>query len=162
MPMWVNFLIRTLATKTIFMMMNVKLGIGTVLFGMVYNYLPFFILPLYSALNSIDKSYIEAAKDLGANNLQVFTKTILPLSLDGIFTGLTMVFIPTISTFAISQILSNGKIFLFGDSIQMSFDQGLYGVGSIMSILMLIFVILSNLIVRVTRGKNIQGKKTIW
>lgn len=162
MPMWVNFLIRTLATKTIFMMMNVKLGIGTVLFGMVYNYLPFFILPLYSALNSIDKSYIEAAKDLGANNFQVFTKTILPLSLDGIFTGLTMVFIPTISTFAISQILSNGKIFLFGDSIQMSFDQGLYGVGSIMSILMLIFVILSNLIVRITRGKNIQGKKTIW
>ena len=164
MPMWVNFLIRTLATKTIFMMMGVKLGIGTVLFGMVYNFLPFFILPLHTSLSSIDKSYIEAAKDLGANNLNVFLKTILPLSLDGIFTGLTMVFIPTISSFAISQILSNGKIFLFGDSIQTSFDQGLYGVGSIMSILMLIFVIVSNVIIKAVRNKGAgpEVKKAIW
>lgn len=162
LPMWVNFLIRTLATKAIFIAMGVNLGMGTVLFGMVYNYLPFMILPLHTTLSGIDKSYIEAAQDLGADRSTVFFKTILPLSVSGIMSGITMVFIPTISTFAISQLLSNGKIFLFGDSIQMKFEQGLYGVGSIMSIVMLIFVLLSNvLMTKVNKNNNSLGR-TLW
>ena len=124
--------------------MGIELGMGTVIFGMVYNYLPFMILPLHTTISSIDKSYIEAAQDLGADKATVLLKTILPLSVSGIISGITMVFIPTISTYAISQLLSNGTIFLFGDSIQMKFEQGLYGVGSIMSIVMLIFVLISN------------------
>ena len=145
--MWVNFLIRTLATKAVFLAMGIELGMGTVIFGMVYNYLPFMILPLHTTISSIDKSYIEAAQDLGADKSTVFLKTVLPLSTSGIISGITMVFIPTISTYAISQLLSNGTIFLFGDSIQMKFEQGLYGVGSIMSIVMLIFVLISNFLI---------------
>ena len=162
LPMWVNILIRTLATVALFDFLNLPLGEGALVFGMVYNYLPFMILPLHTTLSSIDKSYIEAAQDLGADNTTVFLKTILPLSVSGIISGITMVFIPTISTFAISQLLSNGKIFLFGDSIQMKFDQGLYGVGSIMSLVMLVFVLISNFIMnRVGRNGNNMGR-SLW
>ncbi len=160
LPMWVNFLIRTLATKAVFVAMGVELGMGTVIFGMVYNYLPFMILPLHTVISSIDKSYIEAAEDLGADKSNVFLKTILPLSVSGIISGITMVFIPTISTYAISQLLSNGTIFLFGDSIQMKFEQGLYGVGSIMSIVMLIFVLISNFLMN--KFSNNLQRRTIW
>ena len=163
LPMWVNFLIRTLATKAIFIAIDVPLGMGTVLFGMVYNYLPFMILPLHTTLSSIDRSYIEAAQDLGADSSTVFLKTVLPLSVSGIISGITMVFIPTISTFAISQLLSNGKIFLFGDSIQMKFEQGLYGVGSIMSLVMLAFVLISNFIInRASRKSGLSIGRSLW
>lgn len=161
LPMWVNFLIRTLATKAIFVSLNIQLGMGTVVFGMIYNYLPFMILPLHTVLTSIDKSYAEAAQDLGADSFTVFTKTILPLSLPGILSGITMVFIPTISTFAISQLLSDSTIFLFGDSIQMKFDQGLYGVGSVMSLVMLILVLISNYFMS-KFNKNDTARRTIW
>ncbi len=161
-PMGVNFLIRTLATKAIFIALGVELGMGTVIFGMVYNYLPFMILPLHTTLSGIDKSYAEAAQDLGADKATVFFKTTLPLSVSGIMSGITMVFIPTISTYAISQLLSNGKIFLFGDSIQLSFEQGMYGVGSIMSIVMLVFVLLSNFIMnRFNKGGN-AARRSLW
>lgn len=144
LPMWVNFLIRTLSTKAIFLALGVELGMGTVIFGMVYNYLPFMILPLHTTLSGIDHAYTEAASDLGADGVQTFLRTTLPLSVPGIVSGITMVFIPTISTFAISELLSNRQIFLFGDSIQTKFSQGLYGVGSVMSLVMLAFVLLSS------------------
>lgn len=152
LPMWVNFLIRTLSTKAIFMALDVPLGMGTVLFGMVYNYLPYMILPLHTTLSSIDHNYIEAAEDLGADKLTVFLKTILPLSLSGIISGITMTFIPAISTFAISEILSSSKIFLFGDAINMHFSKttNSFGVGSVMSLVMLVLVVISNVIVNLT------------
>ena len=152
LPMWVNFLIRTLSTKAIFMALGIKLGMGTVLFGMVYNYLPYMILPLHTTLVSIDHSYIEAAEDLGADKLTVFLKTILPLSLSGIISGITMTFIPAISTFAISEILSSSKIFLFGDAINMHFSKttNSFGVGSVMSLVMLVLVVISNVVVNLT------------
>ena len=161
-PMGVNFLIRTLATKAIFIALGVELGMGTVLFGMVYNYLPFMILPLHTTLSGIDKSYIEAAQDLGEDKATVFLKTTLPLSVSGILSGITMVFIPTISTYAISQLLSNGKIFLFGDSIQLSFEQGMYGVGSIMSLVMLVFVLLSNFIMNKFNRNSNAVRRSLW
>ena len=143
LPMWVNFLIRTLATKAIFVSMNIPLGMGTVVFGMVYNYLPFMILPLHTVLSSIDKNYIEAAEDLGADKFQVFAKTILP-------------------TFAISQLLSDSTVFLFGDSIQMKFDQGLYGVGSVMSLVMIILVLISNFIMNRFSKTSATGGRNLW
>lgn len=161
-PMGVNFLIRTLATKAIFIALGIELGMDTVIFGMVYNYLPFMILPLHTTLSGIDKSYAEAAQDLGADKTTVFLKTTLPLSVSGILSGITMVFIPTISTYAISQLLSNGKIFLFGDSIQLSFEQGMYGVGSIMSLVMLVFVLLSNFVMNKFNRNNNAVRRSLW
>lgn len=151
LPMWVNFLIRTLSTKAIFLALNVPLGMGTVLFGMVYNYLPYMILPLHTTLASIDHSYIEAAQDLGADKFTVFVKTILPLSVSGIISGITMTFIPAISTFAISEILSSSKIYLFGDAINMHFSKttNSFGVGSVMSLVMLVLVIIANVLVNI-------------
>lgn len=161
LPMWVNFLIRALATKAIFVALGVKLGMFTVVFGMVYNYLPFMILPLYTTLSGMDKSYAEAAKDLGADPMNVLVKAILPMSLPGIISGITMVFIPTISTFAISQLLSDSTIYLFGDSIQTKFDQGVYGVGSIMSIVMLVMVLVSNYFInKFNRSGDVR--RSIW
>ena len=152
LPMWVNFLIRTLSTKTIFLAMNVELGMGTVLFGMVYNYLPYMILPLHTTLVSIDKRLIEASEDLGASKGTVLVKTIFPLSLPGVASGITMTFIPAISTFAISEILSVSKIYLFGDAINMHFSKttNSFGVGSVMSLVMLVLVIVCNVITNMT------------
>lgn len=157
-PMWVNFLIRTLATKAIFQALNIPLGEGTVLFGMIYNFLPFMILPLHTTITNIDKSYAEAAADLGADKITVFLKTTLPLSIPGIISGIIMVFIPTISSFAISQIL--GGVFLFGDSINEKFTYGLYGVGSVMSLIMLVFVLLSNVVLK--KFNKGEAKASIW
>lgn len=146
LPMWVNFLLRTLAMKTIFISMGMDLGMITVIIGMVYNYLPFMIMPLYTSISGIDKSYAEAAQDLGADPTGVFFNTTLPLSVPGIISGITMVFIPTISTFAISELLSDRMITLFGDSINLKFTQDLYGVGSVMSLVMIALVIVSNIL----------------
>ena len=148
LPMWVNFLIRTLSTKAIFLGLDIDLGMGTVMFGMVYNYLPYMILPLHTVLSSIDKSYIDAAEDLGASKFTTFLKVIIPLSIPGILSGITMTFIPAISTFAISEILSSSKIYLFGDAINMHFSKTVnsFGVGSVMSLVMLVIVVISNVI----------------
>lgn len=161
LPMWINFLIRTLATKSIFEALDIQLGMGTVITGMVYNYLPFMILPLHSTISSIDKSYEEAAQDLGADGVTVFLKTILPLSLPGIISGITMVFIPTISTFAITQLLSDSQISLFGDSINTKFTYGLYGVGSVMSLVMLTLVLISNFIMS-KFNKDMTARRNLW
>lgn len=159
LPMWVNFLIRTLSTKAIFMALDIKLGMGTVMFGMVYNYLPYMILPLHTTLVSIDHSYIEAAEDLGADRFTVLLKTVLPLSLPGIVSGITMTFIPAISTFAISEILSSSKIFLFGDAINMHFSKttNSFGVGSVMSLVMLVLVIIGNVLVSLTDKEEVKS-----
>lgn len=155
LPMWVNFLIRTLSLKSIFLSLDVPLGMGTVVFGMVYNYLPYMILPLHTTLLSIDHGYIEAAEDLGADKLTVLLKTVLPLSGPGIISGVTMTFIPAISTFAISELLSNRQIYLFGDSINTKFTVAQnFGVGSVMSLVMLVLVIVANVLVNVVNKED--------
>ena len=163
LPMWVNFLIRTLSTKAIFLALDIDLGMGTVLFGMVYNYLPYMILPLHTTIAAIDKSYIEAAGDLGANKFMTFLKVLLPLSIPGIISGVTMTFIPAISTFAISEILSSSKIYLFGDAINMHFSKTVnsFGVGSVMSLVMLVLVIVANIFVNLT-NKEEEVKSSLW
>ena len=114
MPMWINALMRTLATAQLFTMLGITLGKGTLLFGMVYDYLPFMIYPIYNVLAKMDKSYAEAAVDLGATPWTAFWKVTVPLSMPGVTSGILMVFMPTVSTFAISEFLTNNKIKLFG------------------------------------------------
>ena len=140
MPMWVNALMRTLATAQLFNMLGVTLGKGTLLFGMVYDYLPFMIYPIYNVLNKMDKSYVEAAVDLGATPGQAFRKITLPLSMPGITSGIMMVFMPTVSTFAISEFLTNNRIKLFGTIIQENINSSMWNYGAALAFIMLIII----------------------
>ena len=143
LPMWINFLLRTIATVELFHMFGLPLGEGALIFGMVYDFLPFMIYPIYNTLQKMDTSLIEAAHDLGANRRQVFTKVTLPLSMPGIYSGIVMVFMPTVSTFAIAELLTHNKITLFGSLIQRSFGEGgiaMWNYGAALSLIMLIII----------------------
>ena len=145
LPMWINALMRTLATAELFNMLGITLGKGTLLYGMVYDYLPFMIYPIYNTLNKMDKSYAEAAEDLGATPLQVFTKVTVPLSMPGVTSGILMVFMPTVSTFAISEFLTNNKIKLFGTIIQENINSSMWNYGAALAFIMLIIIGISTL-----------------
>ena len=140
MPMWINALMRTLATAELFNVFGIDLGKGTLLYGMVYDYLPFMIYPIYNVLNKMDKSYAEAAQDLGATPWKVFWKVIVPLSMPGVASGVLMVFMPTVSTFAISEFLTNNKIKLFGTIIQENINSSMWNYGAALSLIMLIII----------------------
>ena len=170
LPMWMNFLLRTYAWMSIlenngllnqffqhiglidlynrifgtniefFRMMNTQ---GAVVLGMVYNYLPFMILPIYSVIVKLDRSLIEAARDLGANTFHVFRKIILPMSLPGVLSGITMVFVPSVSTFAISKMLGGGTELLLGDLIEQQFLGNAYNpqLGAAIALVMMVIVV---------------------
>ena len=175
LPMWMNFLLRTYSWMTILENNGLlhqllqKLGIialynhltgsnleyftmidtqGAVVLGMVYNYLPFMILPIYSVICKLDHSLLEAAQDLGANTLTVFRKVILPLSLPGVLSGITMVFVPSVSTFAISRMLGGGTELLLGDLIERQFLGGAYNpqLGAAISLVMMVIVVVCMLV----------------
>ncbi len=159
LPMWMNFLLRTYAWMTLlennglinrlfgliglgpFQMINTQ---GAVVLGMVYNYLPFMIMPLYSVMTKIDNSVIEAAQDLGANMWQITGRAIIPLAMPGVTTGITMVFVPSISTFIISRMLGGGGNLLIGDLIEMQFLGNAYNphLGSAMALVLMVIVLL--------------------
>lgn len=158
LPMWMNFLLRTYAWMTLLGnngIINHILGLvglgpyklintsGAVVLGMVYNYLPFMILPLYSVMEKIDKSVIEAATDLGCNSRKVLFKVIVPLSLPGITSGITMVFVPAISTFIISRMLGGGSNLLIGDLIEMQFLGNAYNphLGAAISLVLMVIIL---------------------
>mgnify|MGYP004480485301 CR=1 FL=1 len=124
-----------------FRMINTQ---GAVVLGMVYNYLPFMILPIYSVIVKLDHSLIEAARDLGANSVQVFRRVILPLSLPGVLSGITMVFVPSVSTFAISKMLGGGTEMLLGDLIEQQYMGGAYNpyLGAAISLVMMVIVVI--------------------
>ena len=171
LPMWMNFLLRTYSwmailenngllnqlfqkislidlwnhvfgtNLTFFPMMNTQ---GAVVLGMVYNYLPFMILPIYSVIIKLDPSLLEAARDLGADSVNVFRRVILPLSLPGVLSGITMVFVPSVSTFAISTMLGGGTRILLGDLIEQQFTGGAYNpyLGAAIALVMMVIVVL--------------------
>ncbi len=170
LPMWMNFLLRTyswmsilenngllnqlFANLGVFDLINRLFGTnieyfrligsqGAVVLGMVYNYLPFMILPIYSVIVKLDNSLLEAARDLGANSAGVFRKVILPLSFPGVLSGITMVFVPSVSTFAISRLLGGGTQMLLGDLIEQQFLGGAYNphLGAAISLVMMIVVV---------------------
>ena len=140
LPMWINALMRTLATAELFTMLGFHLGKGTLLYGMVYDYLPFMIYPIYNVLQKMDTSYAEAAEDLGATPWKVFWKVTVPLSKPGIVSGIMMVFMPTVSTFAISEFLTNNKIKLFGTIIQEKIYGSMWNYGAALALIMLIII----------------------
>ncbi len=160
LPMWMNFLLRTYAWMTILenngIINNIlsSIGIaplslintsGAVVLGMVYNFLPYMILPIYSIIVKIDKKIIEAAQDLGAGKRKVFSKILLPLSIPGIISGITMVFVPAVSTFIISKMLGGGSNILIGDLIEMQFLGNSYNphLGSAISLVLMILILIS-------------------
>ena len=140
LPMWINFLIRTLATVALFDFLGLPLGEGALLFGMVYNFLPFMIYPIYNILQKTDQNLIEASQDLGANPRQVFFRTTLPLSYPGIASGIMMVFMPVISTFAIAELLTINNIKLFGTTLQENIYNGMWNYGAALSLVMLLLI----------------------
>lgn len=159
LPMWMNFLLRTLAWQNLLEkngVINMVLRffhlpelalINTpfaIILGMVYNFLPFMVLPIYNVLSKIDRDVIFAARDLGASNLQTFSKIILPLSVPGIISGITMVFVPSLTTFVISDLLGGSKILLIGNVIEQEFKQGSnWNTGSGLSLVLMLFIIAS-------------------
>lgn len=172
LPMWMNFLLRTLAWQTLlekngvinhvlsFLHLPALKIINTpaaIILGMVYNFLPFMVLPLYNALAKIDINVINAAHDLGANNLYTFVRIILPLSIPGIISGITMVFIPALTTFLISKLLGGGKILLIGNVIEEEFTQASnWHLGSGLSIVLMMFIIF-NMVVSAVFDKDGKG-----
>ena len=176
LPMWMNFLLRTYAWMSIlenngFINQLLRLiGLlpegqsltlintnGAVILGMVYNFLPFMVLPLYSVMAKIDNSVIEAAQDLGSNILQVFRKVIIPLSVPGMLSGITMVFVPAVSTFVITKLLGGSKTLMIGDTIETMFiGQGAdYHVGATLSLVLMVMI----LICMAVTGMVVQGEE---
>jgi spermidine/putrescine transport system permease protein len=157
MPMWINALMRTLATAELFNVLGFSLGKGTLLYGLVYDYLPFMIYPIYNVLLKMDNSYAEAAADLGATPVQVFGKVTLPLSMPGISSGILMVFMPTVSTFAISEFLTNNKIKLFGTIIQENINSSMWNYGAALSLIMLLIIGLTTLLLGGDKENAVEG-----
>ena len=175
LPMWMNFLLRTYAWLTILenngllnnflswlhlpeiSIINTPAAVGL---GMVYNYLPFMILPIYTSLTKTDPSLIEAAKDMGCSERQVFTRVIFPLSIPGVLSGIIMVFVPAVSTFVISKILGGGANMLIGDLIEMQFLGGTYNanmgaaISLVMMVIIMIFIWLTGKIDRNNEGEG--------
>ena len=171
-PMWMNFLLRTLAWQTLlekngvinqvlhFFHLPALQLINTpyaIVLGMVYNFLPFMVLPLYNVLSKIDKDVISAARDLGATELYTFRKIIFPLSIPGVVSGIIMVFVPALTTFVISDLLGGSKILLIGNVIEQKFKQGSnWNVGSGLSLVLMVFILIS-MVITTKYDKNGEG-----
>lgn len=172
LPMWMNFLLRTLAWQTLlektgvinsilqFLHLPSLTIINTpyaIVLGMVYNFLPFMVLPIYNALSKIDDNVIQAARDLGANGIQVFLKIKLLLSTPGIISGITMVFVPALTTFVISKLLGGSKVLLIGNVIEEEFTQASnWHLGSGLSIVLMIFILV-NMVLSAVFDKDGEG-----
>ena len=174
LPMWMNFLLRTYAWMTLleknglinklfgliglgpFNMINTQ---GAVVLGMIYNYLPFMILPLYSVMTKIDNRTVEAAQDLGANSFQVISRVIVPLSMPGVASGITMVFVPSVSTFIISRMLGGGTNMLIGDLIDLQFLGNAYNpnLGAAISLVLMVFIFLCMSITNQLDNEEMDG-----
>lgn len=159
LPMWMNFLLRTMAWETLLERngiintvlrflhlppLNIINTPAAIILGMVYNFLPFMVLPIYNALTKIDPNVVNAARDLGAGSFQTFLRIIFPLSLPGVISGITMVFVPALTTFVISTLLGGSKILLIGNVIEQEFTQtGNWHLGSGLSIVLMIFILIN-------------------
>ncbi|MDF2872904.1 MAG: putative rane protein [Anaerocolumna sp.] len=174
LPMWMNFLLRTLAWQNILEKTGVINTIlkffhlpaldlintpGAIIFGMVYNFLPFMILPIYNSLAKISDDYVNAARDLGANSFVTFIKIILPMTLPGVVSGITMVFVPSLTTFVISDILGGSKVVLIGNIIEQQFKTiNNWHTGSGLSLVLMVFIFLS-MAVLAKYDKESEGTK---
>ncbi|MDQ0150085.1 ABC transporter permease [Eubacterium multiforme] len=178
LPMWMNFLLRTYAWLPILGkngIINTFLGNfgispiqflytnGAILLGMIYNFLPFMILPIYTVLSKMDQNLINAASDLGANKKEIFTKVIFPLSLPGVISGITMVFMPAVSTFVISRLLGGGKEMLIGNVIEQQFTtMSDWHFGSALAIILMILILISMALMSKFDGDENEGGGNLW
>ncbi len=175
LPMWMNFLLRTIAWQNILERTGVLNNLlrllhlptlniintpSAIILGMVYNFLPFMVLPIYNVLIKIDKDVVNAARDLGANGWQTFLKIIFPLSFPGVVSGITMVFVPSLTTFVISTILGGSKIILIGNVIEQQFRLGNWNAGSGLSLVLMVFILFSMALLA-KYDKESEGNK-IW
>lgn len=172
LPMWMNFLLRTMAWETLLERngiintvlrflhlppLNIINTPAAIILGMVYNFLPFMVLPIYNALTKIDPNVVNAARDLGAGSFQTFLRIIFPLSLPGVISGITMVFVPALTTFVISTLLGGSKILLIGNVIEQEFTQtGNWHLGSGLSIVLMIFILI-NMVLSAIFDKEGEG-----
>lgn len=179
-PMWMNFLLRTYAWQALLdsagILNSILAFVGlppqnllyteeAIMLGTVYNFLPFMVLPIYSVLVKLDKSLVEAAYDLGANGVTTFIKVVLPQSIPGIISGVTMVFIPAITAFAISRLLGGGKFMLYGDLIENQFitlGRNAWPVGSALSFILLVLVLLSMAVMRRAEREAGEEGSMLW
>ncbi len=161
MPMWINFVLRAMAMKELLTLFGTygKYNYLNTIIGMVYDYLPFMILPLYSVLIKIDKSLEEAALDLGASKLKVFSSVTLPMSLSGILSGITMVFLPSMTCYVISDTFSYGKVTIIGKLIEMWFGTGdNWHLGSTIALIMLVIMVVTTLLTdRFSKEEHVRG-----
>lgn len=176
LPMWINFLLRVLAMQMLlsntgiinavlsffgFPTQRIMYTKGAILIGMVYDYLPFMILPIYNVMSKIDKDVIEAAQDLGATVFVTFKKIIIPLSLPGVISGVTMVFIPSMSEFVVADILGGSKILLLGNVIEQEFNlSNNWNLGSGLSLVLMLFIFISMAVMN--RSKAEKGDTMLW
>ena len=161
MPMWINFVLRTAATRDLLRWIGLDGGIypyAASIIGLVYNYLPFMMLPLYSTMLKMDKNLIEASYDLGAKPHQVFIKTVIPMTMPGIISGCTMVFMPTMSSYVIVNIMSENKIAILGNLIEDSFNLSSWNSGSFVALIMLLLIAFTSFITRnVEKDDSVRG-----
>lgn len=165
MPMWINFIVRTSATRDVLNWIGISTGEYsnlTTMIGLVYNYLPFVVLPLHSTILKMDKNQIEASMDLGANGFQTFFKVIIPMTMPGIVSAATMVFMPTLSSYVISDILSEYNVVLFGSYIDLYFNQADWNFGSFMALIMLVLIGISVFITRKFSNDESGGRSSLW
>ena len=173
LPMWVNFVVRTMALKDLLNwfsdtafghVLTADYPLLGIIIGMVYDYLPFAILPLYNQMLKMDKNQIEAASDLGANPFEVFVKVIIPMTIPGIVSACMMTFMPTMSSYVIAFHMSNGKTPIIGSLIEFYLSSGVdgYNVGSVLSLVMLLIIGLTLVAEKVTSKKDETRKEGIW
>lgn len=164
MPMWINFVLRTAATRDLLFWMGISGGeqpyLATMI-GMVYNYLPFVILPLYTTMLKMDKFLIEASMDLGANKVQTFVKTIIPMTMPGIISAASMVFMPTMSSYVISDVMGERQISLIGNTIQTYFDKSLWNMGSLIALVMIVIILITSFMTRNVE-KEADARGGLW
>ncbi len=165
MPMWINFVLRTWAMRDVL----IAFGIGggdypelATLLGLTYNYLPFTILPLYGTMLKLDRSQIETSYDLGAGKVRTFFRVILPMTMPGVVSAATMVFMPTMTSYVISDILGEGKVTLFGKYIEIYFTQNIWNDGSFLALIMLLLIGISVLITKLFERKNKDTRSELW
>lgn len=160
-PMWMNFVLRVIALKSLLFIMGISEGLPAVIIGMVYDFLPFMLLPIYTVLTEMDKSYLEASADLGANGFKTFFKVTLPLSMGGIISGITMVFMPVFSAYAITNMLGDSGTNVIGNKINGLFTiTSTWGVGSALSFVLLVLVFLTMIISSFLTRKTARKIKT--
>lgn len=161
-PMWINFMLRVYALQTLLTMMGIPQGFWAVIIGLVYDFFPYMLLPIYTVLLNMDKSYKEASIDLGAGSVQTFFRVTLPLSIPGVISGVSMMFMPVFSSYAVTEMMGDAKTTVFGAKIAALFSNqnyGDYGYGSALSFVLLVIVLVVMVLTNVLSRRTAKAPK---